>query len=76
MSKSHIEVLFVLLDNRYRRVLEVLDEEMDTDGIARSLNIPAGAERAQLVRDLKELERRKFIKSRVELGTKKFTRNF
>lgn len=76
MSKTQTEVLFVLFDKRYRGILELLDEEMDTDQIVSSLNISTPPERAQLVRDLKELELRRFIKSRKELGRKKFIRNF
>jgi DNA-binding transcriptional ArsR family regulator len=76
ISEASTSALFVLLDDRRRRILEILERERDTNEIAAILKMTSDDERSTLISTLNYLKRRKFIKEKKMLGKKKFIRSF
>lgn len=76
INKNSMIIMFVLLDEYRRKILELLEREMDIDELAHALSITGGTERARLAKNLDYLKKKKFIKVSNQLGKKKFRRGF
>lgn len=76
ISKQSMLVMFVLLDDYKRKVLERLENEMDIDELFRAMKLQSNAEKVVLVRHVEYLKKRGFIKESTDFGKKKLKRNF
>jgi hypothetical protein len=75
IGETSMLTLFVLLDDRKRRILELLEVYRDIGELVSLLRI-SDDERANLINTLHYLKKKRFIKEKQVLGTKKFIRSF
>lgn len=75
-SKTSMTIMFVLLNDETRKILENLEEERSLDDLAMRLGMTTDEQKSKISTNLAFLKKRKFVTEKKKNGVTKFTRNW